>query len=174
MLNFLENHDEQRFGSKFYAGDPAKVLPSLVVSSYMSTGPMMIYMGQELGEQATDAEGFSGYDGRTTIFDYWSLPTLRRWLTGNLKPRERWLRDLYARVLRLCNSEKAIREGRFFDLMYVNYENPTLNPHRQYAFLRNYADETIIVAVNFSDDSADMDINIPAHAFELLRIPQAR
>ena len=172
MLNFLENHDEQRFGSKFYAGDPAKVLPSLVVSSYMSTGPMMIYMGQELGEQATDAEGFSGYDGRTTIFDYWSLPTLRRWLTGNLKPRERWLRDLYARVLRLCNSEKAIREGRFFDLMYVNYENPTLNPHRQYAFLRNYADETIIVAVNFSDDSADMDINIPAHAFELLRIPQ--
>lgn len=172
MLNFLENHDEQRFGSKFYAGDPAKVLPSLVVSSYISTGPMMIYMGQELGEQASDAEGFSGYDGRTTIFDYWSLPTLRRWLDGSLKPRERWLRDLYARVLRLCNSEKAIREGRFFDLMYVNYENPTLNPHRQYAFLRNYADETIIVAVNFSDDSADLAINIPAHAFELLRIPE--
>ena len=68
MLNFLENHDEQRFGSRFYAGDPAKVIPSLVVSSMLSTGPMMIYMGQELGEQATDSEGFSGYDGRTTIF----------------------------------------------------------------------------------------------------------
>lgn len=178
MLNFLENHDEQRFGSKFYAGDPAKVLPSLVVSSYLSTGPMMIYMGQELGEPASDAEGFSGYDGRTTIFDYWSLPTLRRWLGSGapsaegLKPRERWLRDLYARVLRLCNSEKAIREGRFFDLMYVNYENPTLNPHRQYVFMRNYADETIIIAVNFSPDSAELAINIPSHAFEMLRIPE--
>lgn len=178
MLNFLENHDEQRFGSKFYAGDPAKALPSLVVSSYLSTGPMMIYMGQELGEPASDAEGFSGYDGRTTIFDYWSLPTLRRWLgsgapsTEGLKPRERWLRDLYARVLRLCNSEKAIREGRFFDLMYVNYENPTLNPHRQYVFMRNYADETIIIAVNFSPDSAELAINIPSHAFEMLRIPE--
>ena len=178
MLNFLENHDEQRFGSKFYAGDPAKVLPSLVVSSYLSTGPMMIYMGQELGESASDAEGFSGYDGRTTIFDYWSLPTLRRWLGSGapsaegLKPRERWLRDLYARVLRLCNSEKAIREGRFFDLMYVNYENPTLNPHRQYVFMRNYADETIIIAVNFSPDSAELAINIPSHAFEMLRIPE--
>ena len=178
MLNFLENHDEQRFGSKFYAGDPAKVLPSLVVSAYFSTGPMMIYMGQELGEQASDAEGFSGYDGRTTIFDYWSLPTLRRWLGSGapsaegLKPRERWLRDLYARVLSLCNSEKAIREGRFFDLMYVNYENPTLNPHRQYVFMRNYADETIIIAVNFSPDSAELAINIPSHAFEMLRIPE--
>ena len=178
MLNFLENHDEQRFGSKFYAGDPAKVLPSLVVSAYFSTGPMMIYMGQEPGEQAPDAEGFSGYDGRTTIFDYWSLPTLRRWLGSGapsaegLKPRERWLRDLYARVLSLCNSEKAIREGRFFDLMYVNYENPTLNPHRQYVFMRNYADETIIIAVNFSPDSAELAINIPSHAFEMLRIPE--
>ena len=64
----------------------------------ISTGPMMIYMGQELGEQATDSEGFSGYDGRTTIFDYWSVGTLRRWYNeGNpdgsqLTPRERWLR----------------------------------------------------------------------------------
>ena len=111
MLNFLENHDEQRFGSKFYAGDPAKVIPSLVVSSMLSTGPMMIYAGQELGEQATDSEGFSGYDGRTTIFDYWSIPTLRRWYNdGNpdgslLTPRERWLRAKYASILRLCNTE---------------------------------------------------------------------
>ncbi len=70
MLNFLENHDEQRFASPQYAGDPAKVIPSLVVSSMINTGPMMIYMGQELGEPATDEEGYSGRDGRTTIFDY--------------------------------------------------------------------------------------------------------
>ena len=77
MLNFLENHDEQRFGSEQYAGDPAKVIPSLVVSSMISTGPMMIYIAQELGEQARDAEGFRGYDGHTTILDYRRRQTLR-------------------------------------------------------------------------------------------------
>lgn len=178
MLNFLENHDEQRFGSKFYAADPAKVIPSLIVSSMLSTGPMMIYSGQELGEQATDAEGFSGLDGRTTIFDYWSLPTLRRWYNdGNpdgtqLTPRERWLRAKYATILRMCNTEKAISHGRFFDLMYVNYQNPTLNPHRQYTFLRSADGVTLLIAVNFSPDSCDLAINIPRHALEMLNIPE--
>ena len=178
MLNFLENHDEQRFGSRFYAGDPTKVIPSLVVSSMISTGPMMIYAGQELGELATDAEGFSGYDGRTTIFDYWSVPTLRRWYNeGNpdgsqLTPRERWLRARYAAVLRLCNSEEAISKGTFYDLMYVNYENPTLNPHRQYVFLRTHHGETLVIAVNFASESYGLAINIPSHAFELMGIPE--
>ena len=178
MLNFLENHDEQRFGSKFYAKDPAKVIPSLVVSSMISTGPMMIYAGQELGEQATDAEGFSGYDGRTTIFDYWSVGTLRRWYNnGNpdgsqMTPRERWLRNKYKTILGLCNTEKAISHGRFFDLMYVNYQNPTLNPHRQYVFMRSFSGETLLIAVNFSSDSCDLAINVPRHALETLNIPE--
>lgn len=178
MLNFLENHDEQRFGSKFYAGDPAKVIPSLVVSSMISTGPMMIYAGQEVGEQATDTEGFSGYDGRTTIFDYWSVATLRRWYNNGkpdgsqLTPRERWLRAKYCNILGLCNRERAIAHGRFFDLMYVNYHNQTLNPHRQYAFIRSCDGETLIIAVNFSADSCDLAIDIPRHAFDMLNIPE--
>ncbi|MDE6086048.1 MAG: alpha-amylase, partial [Muribaculaceae bacterium] len=143
MLNFLENHDEQRFGSPQYAGDPRRILPSLIVSSMIGTGPMMIYMGQELGERALDAEGYSGQDGRTTIFDYWSLDTLARWNNGGkwndalLTPIEKSLRDTYSRVLNICNSEKAISEGSFFDLMYVNYHNEAFNPHRHYAFLRH-------------------------------------
>lgn len=178
LLNFLENHDEQRFGSRFYAGDPAKVIPSLVVSAMFSTGPMMIYSGQELGEQATDAEGYSGHDGRTTIFDYWSVATLRRWYNegrcdmSRLTPREKWLRNKYATILSICNTEKAVTKGRFFDLMYVNYQNPTLNPHRQYVFLRSCDGETVLVAVNFSDSSCDLAINIPRHAFEMLNISE--
>lgn len=178
MLNFLENHDEQRFGSKYYAGDPSLVIPSLVISAFFSTGPMMIYAGQELGEQALDAEGFSGYDGRTTIFDYWSIPTVRRWFNGGkcndglLTGNERWLRDKYRTILRMCNTEKAISAGRFFDLMYVNYDNPTLNPHRQYVFLRSYADETLVVAVNFSGEPCNLHINIPGHAFDVLSLPK--
>ncbi|MDE6287143.1 MAG: alpha-amylase, partial [Muribaculaceae bacterium] len=73
MLNFLENHDEQRFASEQYAGDASRVLPSLVVSATIGTGAMMVYFGQEIGEPAADAEGYSGRDGRTTLFDYWSI-----------------------------------------------------------------------------------------------------
>lgn len=183
MLNFLENHDEQRFASPQYCGDPAKAIPALVVASMMTTGPMMIYAGQELGEPATDEEGFSGRDGRTTIFDYWSVATLRRWLSGDgpghpsdarLSPRERWLRLRYIAILAIASAQPAITKGRFFDLMYVNYDNPAFNPHRHFAFLRSTPGETLLIAVNFGSESADLKINIPAHAFEMLQIPDSR
>ena len=175
MLNFLENHDEQRFASKQYAGDPWRVIPSLVVSAMISTGPFMLYAGQELGEAAEESEGYSGYDGRTTIFDYWSVPTLRRWLNkgrcnGALTESETKLRDTYIRIMNLCNSEKAISMGKFFDLMYVNYENPRFNPHRHYAFMRFHDDELLMIIVNFSSEEAHLEVNIPSHAFEYFGI----
>ena len=176
MLNFLENHDEQRFASSQYAGDASLAVPSLIVSSMLNTGAMMIYAGQELGEKAADAEGYSGLDGRTTIFDYWSVPTLRRWLNNgnpgndNLTPQETALRDTYRRILHLCNSEDAISSGAFFDLMYVNYETAGFNPHRQYAFLRRGKNATLLIAVNFDSTDARTVINIPAHAFECLGV----
>lgn len=176
MLNFLENHDEQRFASREYAGDPALALPALVVSATINRGPMMVYAGQELGEKGEDAEGFSGRDGRTTIFDYWSVGTLRRWYdngkcdTARLTPQETALREQYARILNAARSEKAISRGLFFDVMYVNYENPTLNPHSVYAYLRSYGNEVIVIAVNFSAEVFSCSIRIPQHAFDTLGI----
>lgn len=176
MLNFLENHDEQRFASPQYAGRADLVTPSLVVAATIGTGAMMIYQGQELGEKGADAEGFSGADGRTTIFDYWSIPTLRQWLNvgdpsiRRLNNGQRKLRKLYAAILGLCNAEPAIREGGFFDLMYVNLNNPSFNPHRQFAYLRHYADDVILIIVNFADMPVDIAVNMPAHAFECLHI----
>ena len=82
MLNFLENHDEQRIASDFFAGNAFKAIPAMVVSACMNTNPVMIYFGQELGEPGMDEEGFSGRDGRTTIFDYWTVDTIRRWRNG--------------------------------------------------------------------------------------------
>lgn len=177
MLNFLENHDEQRFASTFYAGEAQRVVPSLIVSAFFSTGPFMIYFGQELGEPGMDAEGFSGLDGRTTIFDYWSLATIRRWLKngtcrGALTPQQKSLRALYRRILTLANSEAALREGSFFDLMYVNLENPGLNPHRHFAFLRHKDDETIVIVANFGNSDDDVDLIIPRHAFMSLDLPE--
>ncbi len=177
MLNFLENHDEQRFASPFYAGDPWRVLPSLVVATLMNTGPMMIYFGQELGEPGTDAEGYSGHDGRTTIFDYWSVASVRRWLhrgkcDGPLSDSEKKLRALYRSVLHLANAEAAFREGGFYDLMYVNLDHAGVNPHRHFVFMRHTREDVVLVAVNFGGTDDELSIHIPAHAFLATDMPQ--
>ncbi|MBR5725884.1 MAG: alpha-amylase family protein [Muribaculaceae bacterium] len=169
MLNFLENHDEQRIASQQFTGDPFKALPALVVSATISKCPFMVYAGQELGEPAVDAEGYSGRDGRTTIFDYWSAPTLRRWQQGKPRPEERRLRSFYRRLLRLCNSEKTLARGEFFDLMYVNQD--TLNTQRQYAYLRHCEGEMTLVVANFGDDAVDTAVRIPQHAIDCAQMP---
>ena len=176
MLNFLENHDEQRIASKFFAGSAEKGKPALLVSALMNTNPMMIYFGQELGEQGMYSEGFSGQDGRTTIFDYWTIDLIRRWRNNNkfdgtlLSKEEKDLQKFYTKVLNICNMEKAIREGLFFDIMYVNY-NQGMNEHRQFAFLRKKDRELIFVIANFDDQPARSWVKIPAHAFDCLDIP---
>lgn len=177
MLNFLENHDEQRIASDFFAGDARKALPALLVSACMNTNPMMIYFGQELGEPGMDSEGFSGRDGRTTIFDYWSVDTIRRWNnhkrfnTHLLTPKEKELREYYKTVLNLCNSDEALSQGQFFDLMYVNQGGWQMNEHRQYAFLRKSDKEVVLVVVNFEDIPIRVSVNIPQHAFDFLKMP---
>lgn len=176
MLNFLENHDEQRFASRFYAGAPQLATPSLVVAATLSTAAMMIYAGQELGEPADQAEGYSGDDGRTTIFDYWSIPTLRQWLNHGhptlkkLTSAQQQLRHTYTRILTIAATEPAITQGEFFDLMYVNYTSPGFNPHRHYTYLRHHNDDTLLIAVNFDATPAQTQIRIPDHAFQYLNL----
>lgn len=172
MLNFLENHDEQRIASEFFAGDARKALPALLVSACMNTNPMMIYFGQELGEPGMDSEGFSGRDGRTTIFDYWSVDSIRRWSNHGrynlhlLNDQEKELRHFYQTVLTLCNKEKAISKGEFFDLMYVNSDGWMMNPHRQYVFMRKCDDELLLIITNFDSIPVNISVNIPQHAFD--------
>lgn len=174
MLNFLENHDEQRIASPQFAGDPFKALPALVVSATISRAPFMIYQGQELGEPALDAEGFSGQDGRTTIFDYWSIPTLRRWYnngkcdTKKLTKSERELRMFYKKVLNLCNREKAIAKGGFYDLMYVNYNS--LNYDKVYAYYRYCKNEHLLIIANFGDQDERINLYTPQHAFDTMQL----
>lgn len=178
MLNFLENHDELRIASRFFADDPRKAIPALVVSACMNTNPMMIYAGQELGEAGMDEEGFSGQDGRTTIFDYWSPDTLRRWYNGGdfdgkkLTRDEKALLKTYTRVLNLCNSEVALREGQFFDLTYANVGGWRYNERRQFSFVRKADKELILVVVNFDAEPVDIAVNLPTHLFDCFNIPE--
>ncbi len=184
MLYFLENHDEQRIASDFFCGDAQKAIPGLVVAACMGNNPLMIYAGQEIGEKGMDAEGFSGKDGRTTIFDYWSVPSLRKLssISHSLKNtktpnqvltgEELALYQDYQRILRLRNENQALSEGLFYDLMYVNYDGTEgFDCHRQYAFLRKTERELLFCVANFSDNAIECGIRIPAHAFDFLSIP---
>ena len=170
MLYFLENHDEQRVASDFFAGNPWKAIPALMVSCLFQRNPLMIYFGQELGERGMDEEGFSGKDGRTTIFDYWSLDKVARayYDTGEPSSEERNLRNAYQKILCLARRERAISEGQVFDLMYVNQHIAD----KQFAFLRKYGMEVLLVVVNFADEAVECDINIPQHAFDFLKLSE--
>ncbi len=162
MLYFLENHDEQRIASDFFAADPRKGLPAMVVCAWLNTSPVMIYAGQEMGERGMDQEGFSGSDGRTTIFDYWAPDTLRRWGDRRrMKREEKELFDVYTKILTLANQEDAFSKGEFFDLMYVN---PAME--RQFAFIRKYGRQMVLVVANFDEKDAECDVVVPGHAFD--------
>lgn len=172
MLNFLENHDEQRIASPFFAGNADKGKPAMIVSATINRGPVMVYNGQEFGEKATDAEGFSGEDGRTTIFDYWTVPSNYRWLKNNLTKEEKSLQNFYTRLLNICKTEKAISEGLFFDMEYANFNNPNFNTLKQFAFFRKYENELLFIAVNFEDFDVNLGVNVPRHAFDFLHLKE--
>ena len=172
MLYFLENHDEQRIASDFFAGSGEKARPALAVSAFMGTNPLMIYAGQELGERGMDAEGFSGRDGRTTIFDYWHVDTLDSLCHGDLltcTPEQQALYAYYNNIVKLCNSEAALREGTFYDLQYANYvADNGYNADRQYAFLRAAGKEKMLIVANFADQDVHVGVRIPENAFAFM------
>ena len=176
MLNFLENHDEQRIASEFFAGDAHKAFPALLVSALMRTNPFMVYQGQMLGVDGMEDAGFSGSDGRTTIFYYWSIDQFKRWRnnglydTNKLTKSEKEIFNYYVKVITLCNAEKAISNGLFYDLMYANYENQQMDTNKLFAFIRKDGEETILIIANFFDEPLKASIRIPAHAVDFLNM----
>jgi hypothetical protein len=114
-----------------------------------------------------DEEGFSGCDGRTTIFDYWNIDTLTRAAGGRLSDEEQSLATVYQKVMAIAQKEKTVTEGSMFDLMYANSQYGA-----QYAFLRRTEKNTLLVVVNFEDVAVDMHLTIPAHAFDYLDLKE--
>lgn len=163
MLYFLENHDEQRLASDFFAGDARKGIPALLVAALLRDNPFMLYAGQEFGERGMDSEGFSGRDGRTTIFDYWSLDTLYYGYFNRRKifAERDALWTCFQHILQLANQEAAISKGLMFDLMYCN---PQLQS--QFAFLRRYGRGTLLIIANFASEDIKMSLKVPRAAFE--------
>ncbi len=185
MLRFIENHDEQRIASVFFAADPWKALPAMAVASLMNTGPVLIYAGQELGETADGASGFSSDDGRSSIFDYTPVPAIRAWINSLRKGEisadgfKISLREQYQELLAWSDNH-LVSSGAFYDLMWANNDNPLI--HKIYAFLRygpvtSKAGDTnkptaglriwMIVAA-FDSEIDQVKVRIPIHAIQLL------
>ena len=188
MLNFLENHDEQRFASEFFGGDAMKTLAPLYVSLFLNTAPFMIYFGEEVGEKGMDHEGFSGRDGRTTIFDWWSVASVRRLrkmissgayktldagkiTMAGLEREEAEIFCRFAEAIRTAAADEAVRKGSTYDLCYCNMSSDGFDKNRHFAFLRDYEEHTLLIATNFSQYEAKMKLVIPEHAFDWMGIP---
>ena len=164
MCYFTENHDEQRLASDFVFASPRQGFLATAVAALSGGNPLLLYFGQELGEQGMDSEGFSGRDGRTTIFDYWSLDKLQRLQAGGYTPAQ--LTDEEARLLsdyrRLasCYTDPIISRGSYYGLRAEGSGR-----ERILAFARASEEGLYLVLANFSSEQADIALPLPAEFF---------
>jgi len=178
MLFFLENHDEQRIASAFFAGNPDFARPAMIVAATLNRAPVMIYAGQELGEQGMDEEGFSGLDGRTTIFDYWGVKSLQDWANKGkfdgafLSDKQKELRNFYQGILHIALNESAIKMGVMYDLQYANLHYSDYNPNKQFSFFRQFNKELLLIVANFEDNPVEISLNVPPEALNYLKIQE--
>ena len=147
----------------------------MVVSATLHTGPLMLYFGQEIGVTPTVAEGFSGEDGRTTMFDYWGVPEYQAWVNGGkfdggkLSPQQKTLRKFYQDLLKLTNTSDALRNGAFYDLQYANGQTEGYNNAKMYTYLRHTDKQKLLIVCNFDlQKGAQATIQVPAHAWETM------
>lgn len=171
MLNFLENHDEQRIASPFFAGKAENGYAALAVSALFNKAAFMIYFGQEVGEAALESQ-----DGRTSIFDN-VRPEGLAWLyshihgRGGLDPSRLNILSTYRDILRMASSKLA-SEGLTYDLCYCNQHSAGFDPDKHFAFLRSYGGHAMLMFCNFSDHTADADVLINEHASGMMGVPQ--
>ncbi len=170
LLHFLENHDEQRIASPDFSGDANKGKPAMVVSALIGKAPTMLYYGQALGEPGQGDAGF-GHSTRTTIFDYWGVPSIQRWMNdgefdgGKLTKSEKSLRKYYVDLLSF-SAESSAMKGDFYDLHTENIiaANGSIksdyNEHL-FSFSRFDVNQKIIVVSNFSEKELDFEFLVP-------------
>lgn len=177
MLRFIENHDEVRLAASAFAGNALAGIPAMLVAAALNTGPVMIYNGQETGEYAQGATGFSGDDGRTSIFDYTVMPQFQNWMgNGDFQGKalldwQRSLLGFYQDFLPLVMKAPAVQFGDFYDLMWVNQNHPAPDTTKIFAWLRHTAEQKLLFIVNFDrDHTHHFRLFVPLHAFDVMNL----
>ena len=191
-LRYAENHDEVRLAGRGQWGNIGPLVGRAVsaILAGVGRGPVLLYSGQEVGEPADGAEGFGGDDARTTIFDYWSMPELAKWVNdhrydgGRLSAGQRELRAFYSRLLRVVG-EPAFRDGDFYGLNFANRDSPAFGRvgeegargHWLYAFLRSDAasGQRFLCVINLHPHETlhGVHIALPAHALDFVGLAPA-
>lgn len=186
-VRYAENHDEVRLAAPSEWGgvglDVGRPVSAILYG--LSRGVIMLYNGQEVGEPAAGAEGFGGDDARTSIFDYWSMPELVKWVNDHqydgarLSAQQKSLRSFYSRLINLVG-EPAFRDGKFFGLNPANRDNPDFgrlpgeeaSGHWLYAFLRYdpATPQRFLVVANLHPTIALRDVRVllPPNALRFL------
>lgn len=182
-VRYLENHDEPRVcAAQNWGGVGEKILPAISLAQFASSsGPVLFYNGQEFGERAEGPTGFGGDWGRTSIFDYTSLPRMQAWLNNGLYNEEKLSqkqverRNWMGKLLCLLQ-DPAFSQGEFYGLNWSNLDTPNFgrgegeekSGHYFYAFLRHHrkTKRSFLVLCNLSpkQDVVDLGIHIPDNA----------
>jgi glycosidase len=174
MLRFMENHDEERIANVVFAGNPWYAVPGMIVTATISTGPVMIYFGQEVAEPANGSMGFST-NAHTSIFDYCGVPEHQKWLNnghydgGQLSAEQKNLRSFYSTLLNAVKNSDALSNGEFYELMCANERQPGFNT-QIYLYLRYTDKQRILVIANFNRSQEQLNVILPADLITKLNL----
>ncbi|TRU48492.1 MAG: alpha-amylase [Microcystis aeruginosa Ma_QC_Ca_00000000_S207] len=180
LVEYLENHDERRIASPIVSSDgpdgsgfgSAEAGYQLAPLQFLySRGPVLLLNGQEVGEPGAGEEGYNTDDGRTTFFDYWTMPEFVGWVNGHaydgggLSDAQKNLRKFYSALLGLCQDTSVQGDG-YWGLKYFNRPDKFPDcPSDLYSFARfeNNSGRVLIVVANFRTNSNGLDgcIRIP-------------
>lgn len=181
MIRFAENHDERRIASPVVEGGNSHASgfgsfeagkPAAGVLYTLGDGPILFYNGQEVGEEGAGDAGFSADDGRTTIFDYWTMPRMADWVNdhrfdgGELDDDRRDLRQWYRRLLHAVQ-KPGIATGNFYSLQHANADDPDYTSGQWlYSFLRYDSSHDVawLIVANFGGERRQFDLRIPDEA----------
>jgi glycosidase len=190
FLRYAENHDERRIASPVVNGQGpdssgfGSIEAGKPVSGtlyLLGPGPLLVFNGQEVGEPAAGKEGFGGDDGRTTIFDYWTMPQMAKWVNdgkydgGGLDQKHKDLRAWYAEILKLAQ-KPGLGTGSTYSLQTFNKDNPDYTKGKDlFSYLRYDTDRDAwwLVVANFGTGSHSFDLTVPEDALQKTGLDQA-
>ena len=181
----ISNHDIARSYTRYSDGRHNDDIAKLMAAFYLTLrGTAIMYYGEEIGmenndprskEEVQDPEGKLGWplekgrDGERTPMQWTTGPnagftTGKPWLpvpagakTHNVASEEkdpRSILETYRSLLAMRRHQAALLEG---DYLSVNNDDPNVM-----AYLRRYKSESILVVLNFSNQSQQAKIDVPS------------
>jgi glycosidase len=183
-VEYLENHDKPRVAASIEKGGFGSVAANYQLAPLQllySNGPSLILNGQEVGEPAAGAAGFSGDDGRSTFFDYWCMPEFAKWVNGlafdgaRLSDGQTKLRAYFTDLLSL-SQHPTVRGSGYWSLRYFNNAGRFADcSDALYSFARfeSGGGQLLLVLANFAVSSSLRTIvRIPHELSQLVQLPE--